>query len=141
MNIVKCKKCGSTKLVLKHVDNETRPSVWDSVLFWSLGVITLGLYFIFWAFAERKTRELGTEYYECQNCNHKMKFEKETVEEPKKKEEVDEKELEEIREIGKNPVNIETWRSEREEAVQKRRKEMQNKEKSVEKNEKIEKND
>ena len=124
MKILKCTKCGSSKLVLKHVNDEERqPTALDTVFFISLGVVTFGLYFLFHHFSEVKKADLGTSYYECENCHFKLnakQVEYEIIPE-KKKEEIDEEEKEEIREIGRKPVDMTTWKKEREDAVIKRR--------------------
>ena len=142
MQTLKCKKCGSSKMILKQVQEENNTGgIFDTILFFFLGLVTFGLYFIFYAFAEKKKTELGTAYYECENCHFKMNAKKVSREEvTPKKEEVDEKELEEIREIGKKPVDMSTWKEERQKAVQKKRENQEKAKKSRKKDEKTSKN-
>ncbi len=124
MKIFKCTKCGSTKLLLKHaMEDEKQPTAVDKIIFAVMGICTLGLFFVFNHFAEAKKQELGTDYYECENCHFKINAKQvDYVVVPEvKKEELDEEEKEAIREIGRKPVDMSTWKQEREEAVAKRR--------------------
>lgn len=127
MQTQKCKKCGSTNLTLKHLDPEQKGGgIFETILFWFCGIITLGLYFLFYAFAEKKKAELGTEYFECEACHFKMNAKKlanEDVDEPKKETESEE-DLKEIREIGSHPIDMTTWREDRKKVVLEKREKM-----------------
>lgn len=115
MKIIKCKKCGSTHMTLKYVqEEEQKAGFFDYFMFWILGIFTLGLYFVFYHFAEKKRRDLGFEYYVCEDCHCKIGTRYAVIEENEEpKEELDEEEKKEILEIGKNPVNLETWKEDR----------------------------
>ena len=120
MQTIKCPKCGSVRMTLKYAGEEKRPGVFDTILFWFLGIVTFGLYFLFYAFAERKRTELGTEYYECMDCHlktnaSKFHFAQNFVEQGR--EELSEEDKKAIREIGKHPINMDTWKDDRKKAV------------------------
>ena len=133
MKTLKCPKCGSVRLTLKYVLEEKKTSFFNILFFWVLGIATLGLYFLFYLFAEKRRAELGSQYYECTDCHfkagaHRFQYLDDNFEEAPK-EELSEEEKEEIREIGKNPVNMETWRDDRAKALHKKlekRENMQN---------------
>lgn len=124
MKIFKCTKCGSTKLLLKHATEEVKqPTAVDKIVFAVIGICTLGLFFVFHHFAEVKKQDLGTDYYECENCHFKINAKQADFDimPEVKEEELDEEDKEAIREIGRKPVDMATWKKEREEAVAKRR--------------------
>lgn len=136
MKIMKCTKCGSTRLILKHVhEEEKRPTAVDTIVFIMLGIFTLGLYFLFNHFAESKRAELGTDYYECEDCNFKINAKQiDMIDVPdKKEEELDEEDKKAIIEIGKNPIDMSTWKQEREKAVLERREKKEEEEKKIKK--------
>ena len=120
MHTMKCPKCGSVRMTLKYVREDKKPNIFDTIFFWVLGIITLGLYFLFYAFSERKKAELGTEYYECQDCHFKAnasRFRFENQFDEVKSEELSEEDKKAIREIGRHPVNMDTWKEDRAKAV------------------------
>ena len=123
MKTLKCPKCGSVRLTLKFIREEKRAGIFDYVLFWFFGIITLGVYFVVYAFAEKKRAELGTEYFECEDCHFKAgahKFHCYNDFDDVKKEELTDEEKEEIREIGKHPTNMKTWKNDRVKALHKK---------------------
>ena len=126
MKMIKCSKCGSNKMILKrNLDDGCGHNTLDSIIFWVVGFCTLGLYFIFKFTAEKRRAELGLDYYECEVCHYRIRASKvDTVEEKKeKREDFDEEDLKAIKEIGKKPVDMATWKDERQKAVIKRREE------------------
>ena len=111
------------------IENEYKGGVLDTILYIFFGVITFGLYFIFLHFAEKKRAKIEKEYYECQDCGLRMNksiFKHEIQEEIK--EERNEEEVREIREIGLKETDMSTWKQEREEAVKKKRENSENNE-------------
>ena len=112
-------------MLLKHVqEEEQKNNIFDTILFWFLGIMTVGLYFVFWWKAEKKKFELGTEYYECEVCGFTMSAQQITNEDlPKVEvEKLDKEEQKELRKIAERPVDMNTWRKEREKAVLRKRK-------------------
>ena len=126
MKIFKCTKCGSTRMILKHsMEEEPRKSGFDIVFMIVASIFTLGLYMLFYAFAEKKKAAMGTDYFECENCGYKVGAGKVDLTElhiEEKKEVLDEEEQKAIREVGQNPiVDIKTWKEDRQKAVAERR--------------------
>jgi len=122
--MIKCAKCGSSKMILKrNFDDGCGHNVLDSIIFWVVGIFTLGLYFIFKFSAEKRRAELGLDYYECEVCHYRVRasYIEPTEEKKEKREDFDEEDLKAIKEIGKKPVDIATWKDERYQAVIKRR--------------------
>lgn len=124
MRILKCDKCGSSNITLKHTQEEEQNKTFEKVLRIFLTIFTLGLYLVFYLHGEKKQVSLGTSYYECENCHYKMNANDVQYHiEETPKEEIDEEEIKAIKKVGENPIeDINKWKKEREAVVRKRRK-------------------
>lgn len=124
MRILKCDKCGSSNITLKHTQEEEQNKTFEKVLRIFLTIFTLGLYLVFYLHGEKKQVSLGTSYYECENCHYKMNAnDVQYYIEETPKEEIDEEEIKAIKKVGENPIeDINKWKKEREAVVRKRRK-------------------
>lgn len=124
MRILKCDKCGSSNITLKHTQEEEQNKTFEKVLRVFLTIFTLGLYLVFYLHDEKKQTTLGTSYYECENCHYKMNANDVQYHiEETPKQEIDEEEIKAIKKVGENPIeDINKWKKEREAVVRKRRK-------------------